>query len=412
MQETPTGYRALFRTAHVPSLACAMVLARIPVGVVTIVLVVFISSYYGAAVAGFCTAAFTAGMAAFAPIFGRMVDKGHGPATLRILALAELASIVALVVWVWAGAAAWIVIACAFACGSLFPPVAGVTRSLWPNILEMSLVSTAYNFEVLVIDALYVTGPLLASVFVALGASEWGLIFTTIIATVGAFILASLTPVKDQAVRNLDRTHARKAEAHKNVAKPALLTLPIVLVLMTCLMKFAYSGWLETLIPLFYADQSLAALGSVAISAWSVGAVAGVVLFNRFQPSTRRISAAKQLAASMVVFFAFSVVTPVALGSFAAVCVIMFFIGAAGAPGDNLYYQISGRLAPEERQAEMFSWLNTATSVGLSAGAFMAGVVVEGAGYQTSFVLPSACIAVAFLFAAALVAVSRKHQVH
>ena len=81
-------------------------------------------------------------------------------------------------------------------------------------------------------------------------------------------------------------------------------------------------------------------------------------------------------------------------------CLVMFAIGMAGAPCDNLYYQISGTLAPEERQAEMFSWLNTATSVGVSAGAFFAGLAVEEAGFQAAFSLPVLCSLAAFVFAA------------
>ena len=80
----------------------------------------------------------------------------------------------------------------------------------------------------------------------------------------------------------------------------------------------------------------------------------------------------------------------------------MFAIGMAGAPCDNLYYQLSGSLAPEERQAEMFSWLNTATSVGVSTGAFFAGWVVEASGFDAAFSLPVLCTLASLIFAFAL----------
>lgn len=397
-----TGYRAFLSTRHVPSIVVSMTLARLPMGVVTLILVLFVSMHYGAAVSGVATAAFTAGMACFGPIFGRMVDRGHGPTALRVLGVAELASIIGLVGAVEANVHPVLVAACSFAAGALTPPIAGVTRSLWPVMLDIGLVSTAYNFEVLVVDLLYVMGPLLASVFIAFGAPEWGLIAATVGCTAGSLVLASLEPVKNHAQRNRKRTLNRKDSAAP-LPRPALLTLAVALLLLVCLGKMCYSGWMEALIPLFYSDQGAAILGSAAISAWSVGAAAGVVLFNRLQPSPRTLAVHKQLPVFAAVFFAVTLLTPVADG-FSAMCLVMFAIGMAGAPCDNLYYQISGSLAPEERQAEMFSWLNTATSVGVSAGAFFAGLAVEGAGFDAAFSLPALCSLVSLILAAALAA--------
>lgn len=406
-----TGYRAFLSTRHVPSIVIAMTFARLPMGVVTLILVLFVNTHYGAAVSGMATAAFTAGVACFGPVFGRMVDKGRGPATLRILGVAELAAVIALVTMVSMQAHPAATVACSFAAGALTPPIAGATRSLWPSMLDIGLISTAYNFEVLVVDLIYVGGPLAASLFIAAGVPEWGLVAATVGCTAGSLVLASLEPIKRHAQRNKERA-SRTEESHAMQKRPALMTLAIGLLLAVCLGKMCYSGWLEALIPLFYSNQGTAILGSAAISAWSVGAVFGVVLFNRFQPSPRTLATRKQLPVFAAVFFVATLSTPVADG-FAAMCAVMFVIGMAGAPCDNLYYQISGSLAPEERRAEMFSWLNTATSVGVSAGAFFAGVAVESAGFDAAFLLPSLCsfasFALALALAARIAASTRKH---
>lgn len=406
-----TGYRAFLSTRHVPSIVIAMTLARLPMGIVALVLVLFVSMHYNASVSGMATAAFTAGVACFGPLFGRMVDKGHGPAALRVLGIAELVAVVALVQAVTASVHPALIVACSFAAGALTPPIAGTTRSLWPVMLDIGLISTAYNFEVLVVDLIYVGGPLLASLFIAAGIPEWGLIAATAGCTAGSIALASLKPIVNHAKRNRLRTlHAAKEPAKQK--RPALMTLAIGLLLAVCLGKMCYSGWLETLIPLFYSDQGSAVLGSAAISAWSIGAVAGVVLFNRFQPSPRTLATRKQLPLFAAIFFVATLLTPLADG-FAAMCAVMFAIGMAGAPCDNLQYQISGSLAPEERQAEMFSWLNTATSVGVSAGAFFAGVSVEGAGFSAAFALPAICSFASFVFAVALaVRIGKARRAH
>ena len=407
-----TGYRAFLSTRHVPSIVIAMTLARLPMGVVALILVLFVSVHYNAAVSGMATAAFTAGVACFGPVFGRMVDKGRGPGALRVLGIAELVAVICRVGAVKTGVHPMIVVACSFAAGALTPPIAGTTRSLWPSMLDIGLISTAYNFEVLVVDLIYVGGPLLASLFIAANAPEWGLIASTVGCTAGSLARASLEPLRNHAKRNRERAIGA-AQSREACKRPALMTMAVGLLLAVCLGKMCYSGWLEALIPLFYSAQGTAVLGSAAISSWSIGAVAGVVLFNRFQPSSRLIAIHKQLPIFAAVFFLATLLTPVADG-FAAMCAVMFVIGMAGAPCDNLYYQISGTLAPEERQAEMFSWLNTATSVGVSAGAFFAGVSTEYAGFSVAFMLPALCSLASVLFglglAARIGASKRRHE--
>lgn len=407
-----SGYRAFFHTQHVPQLALSMVLARLPVGVVTIVLVLFVSTRYGATIAGLCTAGFTIGMACLAPVFGKFVDKGYGPITLRILAVVEMVSVLALVALVLAQTHFMLAVVASFCCGAFMPPIAGVTRSLWPSMLEMEMIATAYNFEVLVIDVLYVTGPLLASVFVAIGAPEAGLIATTAGSLVGTFVLASLEPVKNHAQRNRARreraTGAPEAGVTSSTSAPAapakvpLLTFAVILLLLAALMRLMFSGWLETIIPLFYSDTGQAALGSIAISAWSVGSVLGVVLFHRFQPNPRTIAPVKQMALFTGVFMAVSLLSGFGVNGFAIMCVLMVLVGASGAPVDNLHYQLASTLSPQERQAEMFSWLNTASNVGIAGGAFLAGLCADYVDYGIAFFLPSACLALSFAFTAVL----------
>lgn len=394
------GYRAFLSTKHVPSIVVSMTFARLPMGIVTLILVLFVSIHYGAAVSGMATAAFTAGVACFGPVFGRLVDKGHGPVALRILGMAELAAILGFVGCVMAEIHPAAIVTCCFAAGALTPPIAGVTRSLWPVMLDIGLVSTAYNFEVLVIDLIYVMGPLFASLFIAAEIPEWGLIVATVGCTIGSFILSVLAPVKNHAARNRKRALSRKGLAAP-LPRPTLLTLAVGLLLLVCLGKMCYSGWLEALIPLFYSSQGAALLGSIAISAWSVGAALGVVLFNRFQPASRTVAIHKQLPLFAAIFLIVTLLTPFA-GGIVSMCIVMFAIGMAGAPCDNLYYQLSGSLAPEERQAEMFSWLNTATSVGVSAGAFFAGCTVEASGFDAAFTLPMLCSLASLFFAFAL----------
>ncbi len=418
------GYRALFKTPYVAAIAVSMAFARLPTGVTTIVLVLFVSQHYGSAIAGIATAAFTAGMAICGPAFGKLVDRGHGPICLKALATAQMAAAIALVFGTENELAGVLVVAISFSCGALMPPIAGVTRSLWPAMLDARLVPAAYNFEVLVVDALYVTGPLLASVFVALNIPEWGLLFTTAGSMAGSFALSNMKPVKCHAESNRQKyasaltqggeTKEDRPNTHKNAGKQRarLFTLPIALLLAAPLTKFCYSGWIETLYPLYYSSMGNAALSSIAISIWSIGSCVGVLLFARLQPSAKRMSRPRQLAVFTACFAVTTLLTPVGLSDFALMCAAIFAIGAIAAPGDNLYYQLAGELAPQNRQAEMFSWLNTCTSIGFAAGAFFAGISAQSSNWLAAFALPSLCAAASFCICFALALAVRKRVRH
>ena len=430
-EKAPAGsvagrYRALFAVHGVKSVVAAMVAARMPTGCVSVLLVLLVSQGYGAAAAGMAAAAWTLGTAVFAPWLGRLVDRGRGPAALRACSAGEAAAVVLLLAAVALAAPAAGVVAAAFACGAVSPPVAGTTRSLWKMLVPPELLSVAYSFEILLVDVLYVSGPIVASLFVLLGAPGAGIAVTSACLVVGSVLLACSEPVRRYAQVGRGRTadercEGASAEADGRLASGAprkargagqagLLRDPRVwLVLLACLGTMSFSGWLETLLPLYYDSLGSAALGGAAISVWSVGSILGVLAFVRIQPPTSSLGVSRQLALATGTYALVCAALVVTSGwGDAAVCATMFAVGCAVSPCTNLHYQLGGEVAPEHRQAEMFSWLNTATSAGISLGALLAGNVIEFVGYGAAFALPVLFVVASLACALALGVRERK----
>lgn len=430
-EKAPAGsvvgrYRALFAVRGVKSVVAAMVAARMPTGCVSVLLVLLVSQGYGAAAAGMAAAAWTLGTAVFAPWLGRLVDRGCGPAALRACSAGEAAAVVLLLAAVALAAPAAGVVVAAFACGAVSPPVAGTTRSLWKMLVPPELLSVAYSFEILLVDVLYVSGPIVASLFVLLGAPGAGIAVTSACLVVGSVLLACSEPVRRYAQvgrwRTADeRCEGAGAEADGRLASGAprkargagqagLLRDPRVwLVLLACLGTMSFSGWLETLLPLYYDSLGSAALGGAAISVWSVGSILGVLAFVRIQPPTSRLGVSRQLALATGTYALVCAALVVTSGwGDAAVCATMFAVGCAVSPCTNLHYQLGGEVAPEHRQAEMFSWLNTASSAGISLGALLAGNVIEFVGYGAAFALPVLFVVASLACALALGVQERK----
>ena len=74
---------------------------------------------------------------------------------------------------------------------------------------------------------------------------------------------------------------------------------------------------------------------------------------------------------------------------------VLFFVGVAVSPGTSLQYQVAGRLTPEGRQGEMFSWVNTAVGVGLALGSYCAGLLADHLGTGPLFLTPVGFVGVA-----------------
>lgn len=398
-------YAALFRVEGVPSLVAAMVVARMPTGCVSLLLVLFVSSVHGAAIAGAASAAWTIGMALVAPFLGRLVDRGRGPSTLCWSAMAEALAVVALILAVTFVLPALVVVGMAFFCGALTPPVAGTTRSLWKVTVPEDLLPVAYSFEILLIDVLYVSGPLLASVFVVLGAPAWGIGLTTGLLVIGSVALAFSQPVKRYAL--LGRSSCAQRTSAKNVS---LFRDPAIgATLVACMGAMAFSGWLETLLPLYYSAQGLTLESGVAISVWSAGSIAGVLAFVRLQPSKKRAPLDVQLVVCTLLY-AFACALLSFQNGFLGMCLILLGIGLLVSPCTNLHYQLGGDLAPSSRQAEMFSWLNTATSAGISVGALLSGITIEHQGFQAAFQMPVAFVVVALASSVGLMLLMRHRR--
>ena len=118
------------------------------------------------------------------------------------------------------------------------------------------LVPAAYDLEVLIVDVLYVAGPLIASVLLAIcdAGATLGVVYALM--AVGCAMLAACAPARSYAtqVRSLRRTEESRSESS------LLPHINIVLLLLICASTSAFSGWIETAVPLYYSQIDMASL--------------------------------------------------------------------------------------------------------------------------------------------------------
>src|ERR687890_1817651 len=116
-------YARILRTPHVLPLMAAAIVARLPIGIDSLAIVLFLRQETGSyAAAGVVSAGFALGGGAGAPLLGRLIDRfGQGP-VLVPLALGHAAGLGALVGLTLLGAPVAVLAVVALGAGLAIPP--------------------------------------------------------------------------------------------------------------------------------------------------------------------------------------------------------------------------------------------------------------------------------------------------
>jgi len=383
------AYRRVLGAPGVLPLAIASVLARLPVGMAAIGLVLYVRHETGSfAVAGAAAAGFTIGLALTAPLLGRFVDS-HGRGTLvpaAVLSALGLAGVVALGA---AGAAGWTLVASACLAGIGTPPIGGVFRHRLPDLIDPADRPTGFAVDSILIEAFFITGPLLAGGLAALAGPAIGLLAAAVLGLLGtAWFALQLPPHRPDAVAERPRGGAL---ASATIRVLVLAGVPIG----------ACFGALDVALPAFGVDHGSAALGGPFAASIAVGSACGGLLYG----TRPRAFGAPPVAIVRLAALQAALVLPLLLApSVAAMFLLAALAGVCIAPLISVRSELVGEALPPGTGNEAFSWVSVSIALGASAGSALAGPLVESSGWRAGVAL--ACVAPAAGF---LLLFARRH---
>ena len=220
-------YSALLGQPALRSAIIASVLGRLPIGITGLaILMLAQDTTRSFGTGGAVAACYVAGLAVVAPLLGRLIDRYGPKATLLGCAFAFPSALAGLVAALSAPAPMWLAFTLAAATGACFPPITVCMRTFFKQRLhEQTLLATAYSLESVLIELIFILGPVLVAVFVALASPAAAVLFAAACGCAGTLLFQ-----RSRALRQW-RIEARgRAGLFGPLGEPGFLPLLAVIV--------------------------------------------------------------------------------------------------------------------------------------------------------------------------------------
>jgi MFS family permease len=380
-------YAEVLRVPHVAALIAATLLARFPIGINALAVILYLREQTGSfAVAGVVAGSLAAGSGVGAPVQGRLVDRFGQRRVLPPLALVHAAALGLLVACTELGTATAVLVLFGLLAGFAIPPTSSVLRSMWPTLLadRPHLLQPAYALDSVLIELIFILGPLLTGLLTALVAPQVALIVSAVSVIAGTLLFTALPPSRAWRPEH-DASKASRwgALASPGVRSMVLISLPAGIGIGIC----------EVAIPAFSDSIGSKELAGVLLAVWSAGSAAGGLIYG----SLARRPPLERVHQAVAILLALSLLPMAAATSFAVMLLLVIPAGAFIAPLLATRNELIGRVAPAGARTEAYTWPVTAFVGGISLGSALAGLLVEGPGWSVAFVVASGFAAVGAL---------------
>jgi MFS family permease len=373
-------YARILRTPGVAVIVFATLIGRMPIGISGLAILLFVRHVTGSfASAGLCAGALALGSAIGAPLQGRLIDR-RGVRMLLPLAVLHAAGLVVILAAGEASAPTAILAGASLVAGAATPPVSSVLRSHWPYLLaeRPQLIPGAYALDSVMIELIFVTGPLATTVVVATVGPQYALIVSAACAVTGVLLMLSALRGRPGPRPTAEGGRALGLGA---LAAPGLRTL----VFASLPVGFTL-GTIEVVLPAFSAAEGSAELAGVLLAVWSAASGVAGLAWGAFGGRRPLIEAHLLLAWLLPLAIA-----PLLLaGSPVTMAALAVLAGMPIAPLIASRNQLVGQVAPAGTATEAFTWPLTALVAGVALGAATAGAVIEASSWAGGVVVAMA----------------------
>ena len=358
-------YRLVLASPGLAYLFAASIVGRLPIGMSGLSILLLVQGASGSfATGGAATGCFVAGLAFVAPVLGRIIDR-YGPwAVLITSAVLFPAWLVALVAAVSAEASLLSVSLCAAAAGACFPPITVCVRTfLRQRFGDDLLLTTAYSLDSVLIETIFIIGPMLVALFVAVASPRFAIWFAAACGFAGTFLFLRSGTLRQWRIEALARGTLLGPLAQKRFVA--------LIIIVIC---YAIAFGLTELGATAYANEAgRPALAGVFLGLMSAGSAFGGLAYgsaNWHAPLLRQFGATLAIMGVGLLVLA----APWSQWVFSVLCI---FAGVVMAPALIIQSMIVAKTAKPEHTTEAFTWSSSALLAGVGLGMAFGGVLVE-----------------------------------
>jgi MFS family permease len=377
-------YRAVLARPGALAFSSAGALARLPMSMVGIAVVLAVSDIYGSyGLAGQITAVYVITHAICAPQLARLVDRyGQARVMRPAIGVATAGMAGMLVALLVVAHPAWL-FAAGVVTGASIGSVGALVRARWTHLLrDPRAIHTAYSLESAVDELVFIVGPIVATVLATNLTPTAGLWLPTVAALGGGLLLFAQHGTEPPVVQRdpgAPRQHLLRSAG--------MVVLTVVFVGMG-----AIFGATDVATVAFAEEQGAKSQAGTVLAVFALGSMLSGLLYGArhwLSPLWRRFAiGVVGLAVGVSLFF---LVT-----SLPMLAAVMFVTGFSIAPtlvnGNGLVQE----LVRSDQLTEGLTWVGTALGVGVSVGASIAGSAIDRVGAHGGFlvVIGSAGLAV------------------
>jgi predicted MFS family arabinose efflux permease len=354
-------------------------------GLALLLLMVDITDSYF--LAGLVDATWTLVGAFTAPAIAILIDKYGQRRVIGPQITIHVIAVAAILVLAAADAPYWTFFIAAAVAGACLPVMGAAVRARWSYLLgDSALLRTAYSWESVVDEFVFIVGPpLAASVSAYLGPPQ-AVALTAVIGATGT--IGFLVQRKTEPPANPDRRHTgRLAIAYRG--------MPLLQVVMVML-GVVFAGVEVTVIATAREGGDTAAAG-IVLAVWSVSSmIAGLVIGG-----LRRLPGLHVQLVLSCGFLAASLVPLLFVESLPAIAIVLLVGGAAVSPALIAGFALAARLVPAGSLTESLTWTSTSIAIGFALGSPSSGWLVDQVALTSGFWVAMTAAFVACLAATA-----------
>jgi MFS family permease len=364
-----------------PALLATGLLARLPIGINGLAIVLMLKAERGSfGIAGLTAGAFALANALGTPVMARTVDR-TGSWVLGVMAIACGLGLTGLIVSA-SDAPEAVIIAFAVLTGVSAPPVSSILRAMYPRLLrgQPGLIHGAFALDSVLTELLFIAGPALTAGIAVLASPQAALGLSAIAVTVGTFAFLG-------ALRGIDV----EAPVRSSSGLLGALRAPGVRTLVLTMLPVGIAfGILEISITAFSAEEGHPELAGVLLTVWACASAAGGLVYG----ARPRRGSASDTHLRVALLLPVGLVPLLLATSPLTMAVLVLPAGVFIAPLLATRNELVGQVAPAGTETEAYTWPLTAIVAGIAAGQGIAGAIVDGPGWRTAAIVAIASAAV------------------